>query len=119
MQRRARILLGGSAVALLASLALVFGLLAQGFRRQAVRRPNGEVLRLETVTWGAAHQWSPQTWWQRLLQPFFPQARWDRAYVARFYAPGVTAPYLVFWFTGPDARLYGARPQGYAFAVDE
>src|SRR5438067_636732 len=119
MQRRSRTLLAGSVLALFAAVALALWGLGRAYPQQVVRRPNGEVLRLEAVTYGASQQWAPRAWWQRLLGPLGPQPASSSAYRPQFYAFGGSQQYLIFWFSGPSSPLRGVRSQGHVFAADD
>lgn len=119
MQRRTYRLLIGSTVALLIVLILVAWRLGGGLPRETVRLPNGEVLRLQEVTFGATHQWSPQPWWQRLLGPLTPQSKAAQPYQTRFYVSGTPQPHLVFWFTGAKTTQPSSHGQRPVFAADD
>ena len=102
---------------LLAIAAIVVLALALQDYAPTRRLPNGEVIRLEAVTYGTQHQWTHQPAWRRLLGPLvFPYAA--ETYRAGYFPDPNRKPYLVIWTTHVTRNIrtiYGRR----AFAVDE
>jgi len=99
----------GSVAALLAILLLAGLRLAGGLPRQSVRLPDGQVLRLEAVTYGARHEWAPWSPWQRLLQKVQPPSPASGPYRVEFADARYAESQLVLWFTRPNA-LPGSLP---------
>jgi len=118
MRRRPPLLLGGSLFVLIIALVLAgWGLSREPFG-QPVRLSTGEVLHLRAVTFGTAHTWTPQNWWQRLLGPLLPASLASKPYTPNFYVQRNAPPSLIAWFTGPSTPLSGSRGRS-VFVADE